>query len=110
VSKLLAVSFSVNSSSNFPRYGPSSLVVDGTLKTWTAVPVLHKIAAPTLVYNGEYDTSHDIMQVPFFELIPRVRWITFPNSGHMCHLEDSGLRKRVLEVVGEFLTQEEVSA
>ncbi|KAI1271771.1 proline-specific peptidase [Xylaria sp. FL0933] len=73
----------------------------------TVVHRLAKITAPTLVYNGEYDTSHDIAQVPFFELIPRVRWITFPESGHMCHLEDGGLRERVLKVVGQFLTQED---
>ncbi|KAI1345523.1 proline-specific peptidase [Xylaria sp. FL0043] len=88
-------------------YGPSPLIINGSLKTWTVVPRLAKITAPTLVYNGEYDTSHDIAQVPFFELIPRVRWITFPGSGHMCHLEDGGLRERVLKIVGQFLMQED---
>ena len=61
---------------------------------------------PTLVYNGEFDTSHDITTVPFFEHIPRVRWITFPGAGHMCHLERQELAERVFRVVGEFLTQE----
>ena len=61
---------------------------------------------PTLVYNGEFDTSHDITTVPFFEYIPRVRWITFPDAGHMCHLERQELAERVFRVVGEFLTQE----
>ncbi|TGJ80173.1 hypothetical protein E0Z10_g8601 [Xylaria hypoxylon] len=86
--------------------GPSPLTADGSLNDWTAIDRLPMITAPTLVYNGEYDTSHDIAQVPFFELIPRVRWITFPDSGHMCHLEGHGLRERILTVVGEFLTQE----
>lgn len=94
--------------SNKSRYGPSPLIINGSLKTWTVVPQLANITAPTLVYNGEHDTSHDIAQVPFFELIPRVRWITFPGSGHMCHLEDGGLRERVLKVVGEFLTQKDI--
>lgn len=71
---------------------------------WTSIPRLPQITAPTLVYNGEYDTSQDIGQEPFFELIPRVRWITFPNGGHMCHLEP-GLAGRVLKVVGGFLVQ-----
>ncbi|KAI1389572.1 proline-specific peptidase [Hypoxylon trugodes] len=87
--------------------GPSPLTADGTLDKWTVISRLPKINVPTLVYNGEFDTSHDIAQVPFFELIPRVRWITFPNGGHMCHLEE-GLRERILKVVGEFLTQKEV--
>ncbi|KAI0158124.1 proline-specific peptidase [Xylariaceae sp. FL1272] len=88
-------------------YGPSPLIINGSLKTWTVVPQLANITAPTLVYNGEYDTSHDVAQVPFFELIPRVRWFTFPGSGHMCHLEDGGLRERVLKMVGDFLTQDD---
>ncbi|OTB14040.1 hypothetical protein K445DRAFT_335725 [Daldinia sp. EC12] len=87
--------------------GPSPLTVDGSLSTWTVIPRLPQITAPTLVYNGEYDTSHDIVQVPFFELIPRVRWITFSGGGHMCHLEGDGWREKVLKVVGEFLTQKE---
>ncbi|KAI2617256.1 proline-specific peptidase [Hypomontagnella submonticulosa] len=87
--------------------GPSPLTPDGSLDKWTVISRLPKITAPTLVYNGEYDTSHDIAQVPFFELIPRVRWITFPGAGHMCHLEGTELPKRILKVVGEFLTQRE---
>ena len=66
---------------------------------------MHQIAVPTLIYNGEFDTSHDETVAPF-EHIPRVRWITFPNAGHMCHLEGPELREEVLRVVGEFLTQE----
>ncbi|OTB03439.1 hypothetical protein M426DRAFT_23802 [Hypoxylon sp. CI-4A] len=43
--------------------GPSILTVDGTLKNWTVIPRLPNITVPTLVYNGEYDTSHDIAQL-----------------------------------------------
>jgi pimeloyl-ACP methyl ester carboxylesterase len=81
----------------------------GSLRNWTVVPRLPNIAVSTLVFNGEYDTSHDIAQVPFMQLIPRVRRFTFPDAGHMCHLEGGGLRERVLKVVGEFLTSKEVS-
>ncbi|CAJ2509845.1 Uu.00g057450.m01.CDS01 [Anthostomella pinea] len=89
-------------------YGPSSLTMIGSLKDWTVIPRLAKINVPTLVYNGEFDTSNDIAQVPFFELIPRVRWVTLPGAGHMCHLEGSGLRERTLKLVGEFLTQKDI--
>lgn len=74
------------------------------MANWTCIPRLPQINIPTLVYNAEFDTSHDIAQVPFFELIPKVRWITFPNGSHMCHLE-RGLQERVLKVVGDFLKQ-----
>jgi pimeloyl-ACP methyl ester carboxylesterase len=88
----------------FSRYGPSLFDCIGTLVGWNDIPRLHKITADTLVYNGEFDTSHDIAQEPYFELIPRVRWITFPNGSHFCHLDEGGLRERVLKVVGRFLT------
>lgn len=77
---------------------------------WSSVSRLPQITAPALIYNGEYDTSHDISQVPFFELIPRVRWVTFADAGHMCHLESRGLKKKILKVVGELLMQNRVTA
>lgn len=86
------------------RNGPSLLVRDGSLLGWTSIPRLPQITAPTLVYNGEFDTSMDIAQVPYFELIPRVRWVTFPGGGHMCHLE-AALKEKVFKTVGDFLTQ-----
>ncbi|KAI0841005.1 proline-specific peptidase [Hypoxylon sp. FL0890] len=86
-------------------YGPTVFNCNGSLRTWTSIPRLPQITAPTLVYNGEYDTSHDIGQEPFFQFIPRVRWITFQGGSHMCHLDGGGLRERVLKVVGEFLMQ-----
>ena len=85
--------------------GPSHLTLTGSVLGWTCIPDLPKIEVPTLVYNGEYDSSHDVGTVPFFENIPRVRWITFANAGHMCHLEGGGIREKVLKVVGDFLTQ-----
>jgi pimeloyl-ACP methyl ester carboxylesterase len=77
----------------------------GSFWDWTCIPRLHQIAVPTLVYNGEFDTSHDVTTVPFFEHIPRVRWITFPDAGHMCHLERPEIAEKVFRIVGEFLTQ-----
>lgn len=89
------------------RWGQNWLIPYGSLLPWTCIPRLPQISAPTLVYNGEYDTSHDVSTVPFFELIPKVRWITFANAGHMCHVENYGdIRERVLSTVGDFLVQE----
>lgn len=88
------------------RFGPSIHIINGSILGWTSIPQLPRIIAPTLVYNGEHDTSHDIAQEPFFELIPLVRWVTFPKAGHMCHLEGGGLRERFLKVVGRFLVRD----
>jgi pimeloyl-ACP methyl ester carboxylesterase len=92
---------------SFSRGGQSPLSCTGSFRDWTCIPRLHQIAVPTVVYNGEFDTSHDVTVVPFFKLIPRVRWITFPGAGHMCHLERPELADRVIRMVGEFLTQGE---
>ncbi|PSR82549.1 Alpha/Beta hydrolase protein [Coniella lustricola] len=78
---------------------------EGSMSGWTCIPRLPQIKVPTLVYNAEFDTSHDISQVPFFELIPRVRWITFAKGSHMCHLERE-VKDKVLKVVGDFLIQD----
>ena len=82
------------------------LMPTGSLEGWSSISRLSQITAPTLVYNGEYDSSHDKCTIPFFEHIPRVRWTTFPGAGHMCHLETEGFRERTLLLVGDFLTQE----
>lgn len=87
--------------------------MNGSLRGWTlkypAPEADDQIITLTLVYNGEFDTSRDISQEPYFDLIPRVRWITFSNGSHMCHLDDGGLRERVFKVAGEFLVQDQAT-
>lgn len=87
------------------RWGPSFLTASGSLMGWTCVLQLHRITALTLVYNGEFDTSHDVATVPFFDHIPRVRWKTIAGGGRMCHLEEHGRKEAVLQLVGDFLRQ-----
>lgn len=81
--------------------GPSPVTIRGSLQGWTCIPRLHNITATTLLYNAEFDTSHDVATKPFFEHIPRVRWITITGGSHMCHFERP--REKVLSIVGEFL-------
>lgn len=88
------------------RVGPVVSVQTGSLRGWTIIPRLPQITAPTLLYNGEYDTSRDISQIPFFELIPSVRWITFPGGSHMNHVEGGGHREKTLKLIGDFLIQD----
>lgn len=82
--------------------GPSHLTVTGCLKDWTVIPRLPQISVPTLVYNGEHDTSGEASTTPFFELIPQVRWITIAGGGHVVHFEN-GRKEKVLKFVGDFL-------
>ena len=46
----------------------------------------------------------EVAQHPFFELIRRVRWVTFAGAGHLTHIEGNGIQEKVLQTVGHFLT------
>lgn len=87
--------------------GPSVASPSGIMKEWSTVGRLGRIEVPTLVYNGEFDTSEDDQQVLFFANIPRVRWARLPGAGHFSHLEDE-MAENVFALVGEFLLQGKV--
>ncbi|KAJ7837109.1 proline-specific peptidase [Mycena leptocephala] len=80
--------------------GPSEFTVTGTLKSWTVIEDLHKITMSTLIINGWFDEAQDISVVPFFEKIPRVKWVQFAESSHTPFFEE---KERYLQVVGDFL-------
>lgn len=54
----------------------------------------------TLIINGWFDEAQDISVVPFFEKIPRVKWVQFAESSHTPFFEE---KERYLQVVGDFL-------
>jgi L-proline amide hydrolase len=82
--------------------GPSEFHVIGTIRDWTIVDRLHRIAVPTLVVSGRYDEATPETVQPFAERIPTVRWELFEASSHMPHVEEP---ERYLEVVGAFLDE-----
>ncbi|KAK3317481.1 Alpha/Beta hydrolase protein [Cercophora scortea] len=82
-------------------YGPSELTPLGSLRNWTAIPLLSKIKAPTLLINGAQDEAQDVAIQPFFELIERVKWITLDNAAHFSHVDQ---RKRHMQHLENFLS------
>ena len=72
----------------------------GNLKDWTAIDQLHRIKASTLLINGRYDEIQHVAVTPYFELIPKVRWITLEKSSHMGHFEE---RERYMAIIARFL-------
>lgn len=70
---------------------------------WSSLPILPNIQARTLVFRGEFDTSHAVAQEPFERLIPDVSISVIPDAGHFCHIEPEH-RDQVMRLVGEFLT------
>jgi L-proline amide hydrolase len=80
--------------------GPSEFYTVGSLKGWSVIDRLPRIAVPTLVISGQHDEAAPVAVRPFFELIPDVRWQIFAESSHMPHVEET---ERFLSVVRRFL-------
>ena len=82
--------------------GPTEFHVTGTLRGWTIVDRLDRVAAPTLVVSGAHDEATAACVRPFTERIPDVRQHVFADSSHMPHVEE---REAFLELVGAFLAE-----
>ncbi|KAF5342600.1 hypothetical protein D9611_002009 [Ephemerocybe angulata] len=57
--------------------GPNEFTITGSLKTWTIINKIHKIAVPTLVTTGGYDEAVDTTVAPFLEKLPQGKWVKF---------------------------------
>jgi L-proline amide hydrolase len=80
--------------------GPSEFHVIGTLKTWTVVERLDRIAVPVLLISGRHDEATIDCVSPYFFGIKDVRWHIFGDSSHMPHVEE---KDACLAVVAAFL-------
>lgn len=80
--------------------GPTEFHVVGTMRTWSIIDRLPAIAVPTLVVNGAHDEATDDTVRPFVDHIPEVRWIRFPDSSHLPHVEE---RAAFMTAVADFL-------
>jgi proline-specific peptidase len=68
---------------NHAMMGEDSDEVTGTLRGWTIVDRLARIAAPTLVLGGEFDELNAAARQPFLDLIPDVRGHVFAGASHV---------------------------
>jgi L-proline amide hydrolase len=80
--------------------GPNEFHVTGTLRDWTIIDRLDRIAAPTLLISGRHDEATEATVQPYADRIPDVRWEIFPDSSHMPHIEEEDA---YLRLVGAFL-------
>ncbi|KAI0259599.1 proline-specific peptidase [Gloeopeniophorella convolvens] len=76
--------------------------ISGSLKTWNVLDRVDRITCPTLVLNGVDDEAQDECVLPFFEKIPKVKWVRFADSSHTALFEE---KDRYLQVVDDFLTK-----
>ncbi len=84
--------------------GPSEFHVTGTLKTWDITHRLGEIRVPTLVLSGRYDEATPAINETVHRGIPGSESVIFPESAHMCHLEEP---EAFLRTVSDFLTRVE---
>ncbi|KAI0199168.1 proline-specific peptidase [Astrocystis sublimbata] len=81
-------------------YGPSELYISGSLRNWTCIPELKGIKAPTLLINGAQDEAQDEAMQPFFDHIPKAKWITLDEAAHFTHVDQ---RERHMQHLKAFL-------
>jgi L-proline amide hydrolase len=86
----------------FTMNGPSEFHVIGSLKTWSIIDELHKIAVPTLLISGRHDEAAPSTVQPYADRIPNVRWHVFEDSSHMPHVEE---RDAYMSLVNAFLDE-----
>jgi len=86
----------------FTMNGPSEFHVIGSLKQWSIVDRLDRIAVPTMLISGRYDEATPATVQPYADRIKDVRWQIFEYSSHMPHVEETEL---YLKSVGAFLDQ-----
>jgi L-proline amide hydrolase len=82
--------------------GPNEFHVLGTLRGWSIVDRLDRIAAPTLVIAGEFDEATPATWAPYVERIPDVRSHVFGDASHCTHLEKP---EEFRSVIADFLAQ-----
>lgn len=82
--------------------GPTEFHVIGSLRDWSVIDRLHRIAAPTLILSGRYDEATPTVVQPFADNIPNARWTIFERSSHMPHVEE---REACMRTVAAFLDE-----
>jgi proline-specific peptidase len=70
------------------------------MKNWSIIDRLHEIRVPAFVINGRADQAQDDVVEPFFNNIPKAKWVTFEQSSHMPFWEE---RERYMNLVDKFL-------
>lgn len=70
------------------RFGRSEFTIDGNLKDWDIVDILHKIPYPTLLISAPEDEAQEVAVLPFFLEIPKIKWVELQNSTHLGMFEE----------------------
>jgi len=81
--------------------GPSEFHCIGTIRDWTIIDRLDRIAAPTLLISGRHDEATEAVVQPFADRIAGATWRIFEESSHLPHIEETAA---CLASISEFIT------
>ncbi len=84
--------------------GPSEFHCIGTIRDWSIVDRLDRIAVPTLLISCRHDEATPAVVQPYADRIADMRWRIFENSSHLAHVEETGL---FLETVDAFIAAQD---
>lgn len=85
--------------------GFSEISIAGNLKTWQVKDRLYNVKAPVLLINGSDDQAQDLVVLPFFQRLEKVKWVTIDNASHNPLLEQ---KAKVINIISSFLLTEGV--
>lgn len=74
--------------SSLTRVGPSVYHVTGNIKTWSIIDKLNKISCPMLLISSPHDFVQPSAITPWFQGVPKVKWVELQNSTHMPMFEE----------------------
>ncbi|KAK0237045.1 Alpha/Beta hydrolase protein [Armillaria nabsnona] len=77
--------------------GPSEFRVTGSLKTWSIVDVLHKIAYPTLYISSPQDEVQEVAVMSWLSRVPKIECVKPVNSSHLGMYEEKDRYLRILK-------------
>lgn len=73
------------------------------MRNWSARDTAGNINVPTLLISGRFDNNNDVIMGPWFQTIPRVKWVEMAQSAHFPALEEP---ERYVRVLSMFLNTE----
>ncbi|KJA23800.1 hypothetical protein HYPSUDRAFT_137293 [Hypholoma sublateritium FD-334 SS-4] len=80
--------------------GPYEFQTTGNLKDWDITGILHNVACPTLLISAPLDQIQEVAVLPFFQKIPKVKWVELQDSTHLAQYEEP---EKYFKVILDFL-------
>ena len=88
------------------KKGFSVIRKPGFMNNFDARKSVGNVNVPTLLVSGRYDANNDVIMGPWFDFIPKVKWVVMEKSAHFPQLEEP---ERYVEVLRSFLAGSQTS-